>query len=141
MSYAARGPMVIVDASCLYAVLARRHEANRIRARLDREADYSAPHIIDVEVLGVIRRDFLRGYLDRTAAHLAIEELRDWPGERFGHRPLLERAWELRSTVRGWDAMYVALAEAFDAPLLTTDARLAHASGPRCTIEVLSEAQ
>ena len=58
-----------------------------------------------------------------------------WPGERFGHRPLLARAWELRDTVRGWDAMYVALAEALDAVLVTTDDRLAATTGPTCTIE------
>jgi predicted nucleic acid-binding protein len=38
--------------------------------------------------------------------------------------------------VRGWDAMYVALAEALDAPLLTTDARLAAAQGPTCRFEL-----
>ena len=99
-------------------------------------ADVAAPHVIDVEVLGVIRRQFLFGALDRTAASLAIQELRDWPGERFGHRVLLERAWQLRDNVRGWDAMYVALAEALQATLLTTDARLARVSGLYCDVEV-----
>jgi predicted nucleic acid-binding protein len=56
---------------------------------------------------------------------------------RFGHRLLLTRAWELRDSVRGWDAMYVALAEALDAVLLTTDARLAGAPGPTCRFEVI----
>jgi hypothetical protein len=61
----------------------------------------------------------------------------DWPGERFGHRWLLDRVWELRDSVRGWDAFYVALAEAFDATLLTLDARLARAHGTTCRIEVV----
>ena len=39
--------------------------------------------------------------------------------------------------MRGWDAMYVALAEALEAVLLTTDRRLAAAPGPACAIEVL----
>jgi predicted nucleic acid-binding protein len=51
---------------------------------------------------------------------------------------LLERAWELRDTVRSWDALYVALAEALDATLLTLDERLARADGPRCTIDVVT---
>jgi predicted nucleic acid-binding protein len=51
-----------------------------IRKRLAQDTDHAAPHIIDVEVLGVIRRDFLSGNFDRTAAELALEELRDWPG-------------------------------------------------------------
>jgi len=108
-----------------------------IRRRLAQDGDLAAPHVVDVEVLSVIRRDHLLGRLDRTAAHQAVEDLEEWPGERFGHRPLLGRAWELRTTVRGWDAMYVALAEAFDAVLLTTDARLARAPGPTCRIDVV----
>ncbi len=72
------------------------------------------------------------GRLDSTAAAQAVEDLRDWPGERFGHRPLLSRVWELRTSVRSWDAFYVALAEVMQGILLTSDARLAKASGPRC---------
>ncbi len=66
-----------------------------------------------------------------------IEDLRDWPGERFGHRDLLKRAWELRDTVRAWDAMYVALAEALGAVVITTDQRLAGATGATCAIEMV----
>jgi predicted nucleic acid-binding protein len=130
--------MLIVDASCLYDVLVGKPGADRIRERLAAETDQAAPHVIDVEVLGVIRRDFLRGLLDATAAAQAVEDLRDWPGERFGHQGLLDRAWELRANVRGWDAVYVALAEALRAVLITTDARLARASGLRCSVQVLA---
>ena len=129
--------MLIVDASCLYGVLIGQRGAERIRGRLTADTEQAAPHVIDVEVLSVIRRDFLLGLLDATAANQAVEDLRDWPGERFGHQALLERAWELRSNVRGWDAVYVALAESFGATLLTTDARLSRAVGPRCSIEVI----
>jgi predicted nucleic acid-binding protein len=75
--------------------------------------------------------------LDRTEATQAVEDLEAWPGVRVGHRLLLARAWELRDSVRGWDAMYVALAEAFDAVLITTDERLAAATGPTCSIETI----
>jgi predicted nucleic acid-binding protein len=85
----------------------------------------------------VIRAQHLRGRLDGTAAGQAVADLRDWPGERFGHRWLLDRVWELRDSVRGWDAFYVALAGAFDATLLTLDARLARAHGPTCRIKVV----
>ncbi len=131
--------MLVVDASCLYAVVAGAAGAEPIRRRLAADTDHAAPHVIDVEVLGVIRRDFLLGRLDATAADQAVEDLRDWPGERFGHRALLERAWELRRNVRGWDAMYVALAEALQATLLTTDERLGRVPELRCPVEVISE--
>ena len=129
--------MLIVDASCLYEVLAGTPGAEQIRRRLAADGDHAAPHVIDVEVLGVIRRDFLLGRLDATAATQAIEDLRDWPGERFGHRALLDRAWQLRHSVRPWDAMYVALAEALQSVLLTTDARLAGVTGLHCGVDVV----
>ena len=128
--------MLVVDASCLYEVVAGAANAEPIRERLAADPDLAAPHVIDVEVLGVIRREFLAGRLDGTAANQAVEDLRDWTGERFGHRALIARAWELRANVRGWDAMYVALAEALRATLITTDARLATVSGLRCRIEI-----
>jgi predicted nucleic acid-binding protein len=131
--------MVVVDASCLSAVVIGGPGAEGIRNRLSADNDHAAPHIIDVEVFGVIRREYQRGHLDRTEATQAVEDLEAWPGERFGHRLLLDRAWDLRDTVRGWDAMYVALAEALDSVLLTTDGRLAAATGPNCPIEVIDQ--
>ena len=131
--------MLVVDASCLCEVLIGAPTADAVRDRLAMDVEQAAPHIVDVEVFGVIRREHLLGRLDRTEATQAIDDLAAWPGERFGHRPLLARAWELRATVRGWDAMYVALAEALDATLLTTDRRLAAATGPTCSIEVVDQ--
>jgi predicted nucleic acid-binding protein len=74
--------------------------------------------------------------LDGTLARQAVEDVGDWPGERFGHQSLLHRAWELRANVRPWDALYVALAEALDGTLITLEGRLGRARGLRCTIEV-----
>lgn len=128
--------VIVVDASCLYEVLVDSDRAEMIRARLAGESDQAAPHVLDIEVFSLIRRDRLSGHLDETAARLAVEDLRSWPGERYGHRALLARAWDLRHTVRGWDAAYVALAEVLGATLLTLDQRLANATGPTCIIEV-----
>lgn len=130
--------MLVVDASCLCEVLIGGVGARAINDRLAADDDHAAPHIVDVEVFGVIRREHLGGNLDRTEATQAVEDLEAWPGERFGHRLLLARAWELRDTVRGWDAMYVALAEALDSILVTTDLRLAAATGPTCRIEAVT---
>jgi predicted nucleic acid-binding protein len=131
--------MLVVDASCLCEVLIGAPGAEAIRERLAADDEHAAPHIVDVEVFGVVRREQMRGNLDRTAATQAIEDLEAWPGERFGHRPLLSRAWELRETIRAWDAMYVALAEALDAVLVTTDRRLAAAAGPTCQFEAVDD--
>jgi predicted nucleic acid-binding protein len=130
--------MLVVDGTCLYEVVADTPLAEQVRDHLAADEDHAAPHLVDVEVLNVIRRHEMEGQLDATAAAQAVEDLDAWPGERFGHRGLLRRAWELRSNVRGWDAFYVALAEALDGTLLTLDQRLARATGPTCRIEVVT---
>ena len=48
---------------------------------------------------------------------------------------LLWRIWSLRNALTAYDAAYVALAEALDAPLLTRDRRLAASSGHRAKVE------
>lgn len=128
--------MVVVDASVLFEIVADGELAEDLRARLVAQEESAAPHLIDAEVLSVIQTHARRGILDPTAATQALDDLRTWPGRRWPHRPLLARAWELRDNVRGYDALYVALAEALDANLLTLDRRLATASGPRCPIEI-----
>src|SRR5215218_9061813 len=138
-SFAGSGLMLIVAASCLYEVVADTDRAGDVRARLAVDSDHAAPSVVDVEVVSVIRRDHLRGLLDATAADQAVEDLRKWPGERFGHRPLLGRVWELNASLRSWDAFDVALAGALQATLITADARPAGAPGPsmrdRCGVD------
>jgi predicted nucleic acid-binding protein len=45
--------------------------------------------------------------------------------------------WALRDNLTADDAVYVALAEALRAPLLTRDRRLANAAGYRARVEVV----
>jgi predicted nucleic acid-binding protein len=136
-SCVARGLMLVVDASCLYEVVAGTARAEQIRQRLASDGDLAAPHLIDAEVIGVIGRELRLGRLDATAADQAVVDLRDWPGRRYGHRAILDRAWELRDNVRSWDALYVGLAEALGASLLTTDARLGRVRGLSCRVDVV----
>ena len=56
---------------------------------------------------------------------------------RHSHFDLLSRVWELRENLTAYDAMYVALAEATDATLVTCDARLGGAPGQDASIEVV----
>ena len=76
-------------------------------------------------MIGVIRRHLAEDRIDETTARQSVEDLRDWPADRFAHGPLLVRAHELRHSVTSAEGLYVALAEAMDAPLLTLDALFA----------------
>jgi predicted nucleic acid-binding protein len=130
--------MLVVDASVLFEVVADTPDAEALRAVLAGDPDQAAPHLVDAEVLAVVHAHHRAGDLDDTAALQAVEDLRAWPGDRWAHRLLLDRAWELRGNVRAYDALYVALAEALDATLITLDRRLARAPGIRCRVEVPS---
>jgi predicted nucleic acid-binding protein len=54
---------------------------------------------------------------------------------RYPHDVLLARVWELRGNLGAYDAVYVALADALDAPPLTRDRRLADAAGRYARIQ------
>src|ERR1700730_6224333 len=128
--------MLVVDASCVAEVVLAGPDAEPVRERLESDREQAAPHLVDAEVLGVVRRAHLRRELDGTAARQAIDDLESWPATRVDHRPLLQRAWQLRDSVSAPDALYLALAEALDATLLTLDRRLARAPGGRCGVGV-----
>ncbi|MCB1256861.1 MAG: type II toxin-antitoxin system VapC family toxin [Microthrixaceae bacterium] len=130
------GLLLIIDASVLFEIVADTPDADMLRQILSADTDQAAPHLVDAEVLSAVQTHHRRGELDQTSAAQAIEDLRSWPGERWPHHLLLRRAWELRNNVRGCDALYVALAEALGAPLVTLDKRLASAAGPKCEILV-----
>ena len=111
-------------------------DGERARSRLQGER-LTAPEVLDLEVVSVIRKAFASGALSRRRAGLALADLIDLDLERTSHRPMLARIWELHENLTPYDAAYVALAETIDATLVTADRRLSLAPGPRCTIEYL----
>jgi predicted nucleic acid-binding protein len=130
--------VIVVDASVVATALADDDvDGRRARERLRGET-LTAPELLDLEVVSVIRRLRATRRLTPVRAEQALTDLRDLQLERAPHRPLLGRCWELRHNLSPYDAAYVALAEAFGAVLLTADARLAAAPGPICDIELLA---
>jgi predicted nucleic acid-binding protein len=130
--------LIVVDASALLDVLLRSPAAVPIEKRLfDPEETLHVPHLIDVEVTQVLRQYALSGEAMPERCHTALADLADFPLTRYPHDFLLPRVWELRSNLTAYDAVYVALAEALDAPLLTRDQRLANAPGNHARIELV----
>ena len=122
-----------MDASAAVLGLLNDGEA---RAILRREA-VVCPHLADSEVVNALRSQVLRGEVPVADATRAVEAWGRLGLERVGVRGLLGRIWELRDDLSAYDATYVALAEAVEAPLVTADGRLARAAGPRCTVTVV----
>lgn len=130
--------VIVVDASALVPALADDGaDGDLARSRLDGQP-LMAPELIDLEVVSVFRRLVHTGQLPERRAGLALQDLADLPMRRAPHQPLLARCWSLRFNLTVYDAAYVALAEALDTVLVTADAKLAQAAGPRCPIELLT---
>ena len=130
--------MIVVDASVVLESLLRTPAAKAVERRLfDSGETLHAPHLIDIEAAQVIRRYAANGEIDGGRGRAALADLADLPLRRYPHDLLLPRIWELRNNLTAYDAAYVALAEALDAPLITRDQRLAAASGHRARIELV----
>ena len=131
--------MIVVDASALLEFLLQTPLGTRVEARLFRDQDeFHSPHLADVEVTQGLRRLVRAGEVSPDRAADAIADLADLDLHRHPHLDLLTRAWKLRENVTAYDAMYVALAEALDAPIVTCDTPLAKAPGHRAHIEVIA---
>lgn len=85
-----------------------------------------------------VRRLALRKAVPVSRAEEALEDFANLRVRRYAHIALLHRVWELRSTMTAFDAAYVALAEALNAPLITADAALSRASGHAARIELFA---
>lgn len=130
--------MIVVDASALIDVLLRTPSAAAVEVRLfEIGQTLHVPYLLDAEVAQVLRRYAANGEINPDRGEEALADLVDMPLQRYPHALLLPRVWQLRQNLTAYDAIYVALAEALEAPLLTRDRRLARAATHRARIEVV----
>jgi len=126
--------MIVVDTSAVLEALLGTSQP--VLDRLAGDGDLHAPHLIDVELLHALRGLVRARQLTEDRAQDARSDLRALAIIRYPHEPLADRIWELRHNMTAYDAAFVALAEALDAPLITCDAKLASAPGARADIEL-----
>jgi predicted nucleic acid-binding protein len=130
--------MIVVDASAILEALLRTPAASAVeRWMFEPSQTLHAPHLLDVEVAQVVRRYAANGEIDAERGRMALADLADLPLHRYPHDFLLPRVWDLQKNFTAYDAMYVALSEALDAPLLTRDKRLAASPGHHARIELV----
>jgi predicted nucleic acid-binding protein len=125
--------MIVLDASAMIELLLDQPHANWV-ATSAQDRTVASPEILHLEVAQVLRR-YVRGRsINARRAGEALADLREIRVRTYGHEALLARIWELRDVASAYDAAYLALAEALDAPLVTTDLRLV-ASGHAAVVQ------
>ena len=130
--------MIILDASAVVDLLVEpAAQTAELRARVRAASLVYAPHLTDAEVTNALRRKVLQGRIDQVTARRAIRRLGAMRVRLWPHQPLLGRAFALRNQLAAYDAIYVAMAEATGATLLTRDARLARSAGHRTRVELV----
>jgi predicted nucleic acid-binding protein len=92
--------------------------------------------LLDIEVANALRRLERRRAVTAQRAEQALSDFAALRVRRYPHGRLMPRIWQLRLYITTADAAYIALAEALDAPLITSDGALGRASGHSATIEL-----
>lgn len=122
--------MLVIDASAVVELLMATPTGFAIEEHVFSSGGPSAaPHLIDVEVLHVVRRFHRTRLLTLERAEQALEDLEGLAITRYGHELLRPSIWRLRDNLTAYDAAYVALAELLDAPIVTCDGKLAQWAG------------
>lgn len=130
---------LVLDASVAVAALIDTGDRGRWARGAVSQGHLVAPHLLPAEVSNTLRRLALAGTIDASSAGAALRDLTDLGIQLYPFEPFADRVWALRDAVTAYDAWYVALAEAVDAPLATLDGRLVGAAGPRCQFLVMDE--
>ena len=130
--------MIVLDASAVLDLLLATPEGRAVDLRLQAAGEeVAAPHVLDLEVAQVLRGMVARRELAPERADRALDDLTRLPVVRYPEEVLLPRVWSLRQWATACDAAYLALAEALDAVLLTSDRRIAEIPGHEAVVEVV----
>lgn len=129
----------VVDASAITEYLVGTGIGVRVSRRLIRSAnDLHVPHLCTIEVASALRGLVLGRKVPEVKARSALEDLSGLRAKRHPAEPYLPRMWELRQNLTTYDAAYVALAEALDATLVTSDPKLAPKYRHYADVEVIA---
>ena len=127
--------MIVIDTSAMVEALVGRDSKPEFLDALS--GDLDAPHLLDVEVLSVLRGLELGHKLAPAVAEQARHDYFAFTITRHGLQRFAERIWRHRHQFTAHDASYIAVAEALAAPLYTCDTKL-EARGHTAEVRVVS---
>ena len=123
---------VVIDSSVLVAALVDSGPLGNWAEEVLAGGSLQAPELVHAEATNIFRR-LERARLTTTPeANAAQDDLMQLDIELLPFAPFSGRIWELRHNVTGYDAWYVAIAEALRLPLATMDEALSKSTGVAC---------
>jgi len=120
---------LVVDASAVVEFVLGSTQGRNAAIVMAAHTTLHAPALITAEALSALGALERRAEISPARSAEAMDDLLSVPLRRYPTEPLARRVWSMRHSVTVYDAHYVALAEALNAPLLTGDLRLAAAAG------------
>ena len=118
--------MIVIESSAMVDALVDQPVNPHLLALLADE-ELHAPALLDFEVAGALRGHALGGRLDQVRLEEAIDDFRGFRIERHQMTDLLAHILDLRENFTVYDATYVILARALEAPLVTADTKMSEA--------------
>ncbi|MGH3499720.1 MAG: type II toxin-antitoxin system VapC family toxin, partial [Nocardioidaceae bacterium] len=115
--------MIVIESSAMVDVLVD-DPANPELLALIADTELHAPALIDYEVASALRGHVLGGKLTDVQLGDATEDFTALRIERYPLAAMMGNVLELRDNFTAYDAAYLVLAEALEAPLVTADAKL-----------------
>jgi len=129
--------VIVLDASAAIDWLLQTAAGQAIEKRIySRKDSVHAPHLLDLEVVQVMRRLAREETISAHRAEEAITDLLDLRITRYPHFLFVPWIWRHRNNLSAYDACYVALAEQLGATLITRDERLASVAAHSARVEV-----
>lgn len=122
--------MIVVDANVvLMALVSSTAAGESARAAMLADDAWVAPAHMPMEVLRTLHKAVLRDRLTAADADAAFQALITMQIDYVETDVvLLQAIWAMRHNISAYDAVYLAVAAIYNAPLVTFDARLARAA-------------
>ncbi len=129
--------MIVIESSAMVDALVD-DPANPELLALLADAELHAPALLDFEVASALRGHLLGGKLDPARVDEAVEDFAAFRIERHQMTSWLGHMLALRDNFTVYDAAYLVLAQALEAPLVTSDAKLREATRLGIDVRILS---
>jgi predicted nucleic acid-binding protein len=118
--------VIVVDASAMVDVLVD-EPVNDDLLRAINDNELHAPALLDFEIASALRGHYLGRRLTARRLDVAVDDYRAMSVKRHHMFAVLKPMLALRDSFTVYDAAYIVLAQALDAPLVTADAKLLEA--------------